>query len=109
MSEIELHRKLLGDHARNIAFERALQCSIVAGKSQVLDLGPGTGFQSFLARRLGAAHRPLIESSDALKLAQELERRNRSDGLPFIKRPSLTYKRQQNRQPYFRERTCQYG
>ncbi|HEY9547060.1 MAG TPA: class I SAM-dependent methyltransferase [Solimonas sp.] len=93
MSEIELHRKLLGDHARNIAFERALQCSIVAGKSQVLDIGAGTGFLSFLARRLGAAHSTLIEYSEALELAQELARRNRIDGLTFIKGHSLEYKR----------------
>src|SRR3546814_13289305 len=93
MSEIELHRKLLGDHARNIAFERALQCSIVAGKSQALDIGAGTGFLSFMARRLGAAHSTLIEYSAALELAQELERRNRIDGLTFIKGHSLESKR----------------
>src|SRR3546814_20368002 len=93
MSEIELHRKLLGDHARNIAFERALQCSIVAGKSQVLDIGAGTGFLSFLARRLGAAHSTLIEYSEALELAQELARRKRIDGLTFITGHSLDYKR----------------
>lgn len=93
MSEIELHRKLLGDHARNVAFERALQRSIVPGKSQVLDIGAGTGFLSFLARRLGAAHSTLIEYSEALELAQELARRNRIDGLSFVKGHSIEYKR----------------
>jgi len=85
MSEIELHRKLLGDRARNVAFEAALRRSIAPGKSRVLDIGAGTGFLSFLARRLGAAHSTLIEYSDALELAEELARRNRIDGLSFIK------------------------
>lgn len=93
MSEIELHRKLLGDSIRNLAFERALQCSIVAGESQVLDIGAGTGFLSFLARRLGAAHSTLIEYSEALELAEELARRNRIDGLSFVKGHSLELRR----------------
>ncbi|TAM24655.1 MAG: ribonucleotide-diphosphate reductase subunit beta, partial [Nevskiaceae bacterium] len=35
MSEIELHRKLLGDEARNAAFHAALKSVIVPGKSTV--------------------------------------------------------------------------
>lgn len=93
MSEIELHRKLLGDHARNLAFENALRRSIVPGKSQVLDIGAGTGFLSFVARRLGATHSTLIEYSDVLELAQELARRNRIDGLTFIKGHSIECRR----------------
>src|SRR3546814_9287046 len=61
--------------------------------SSDLDIGAGTGFLSFLARRLGAAHSTLIEYSEALELAQELARRNRIDGLTFIKGHSLEYKR----------------
>ncbi|NGY05165.1 methyltransferase domain-containing protein [Solimonas terrae] len=93
MSEIELHRKLLGDHARNDAFETALRRRIVPGKSRVLDIGAGTGFLSFLARRLGAAHSTLIEYSDALELAEQLARRNRIDGLSFVKAHSSEWRR----------------
>lgn len=93
MSEIELHRKLLGDHARNAAFHTALQRSIVAGRSRVLDIGAGTGFLSFLARKLGAEQVTLIEYSDALELAEELARRNRIDGLSFVKAHSIELRR----------------
>ena len=54
MSEIELHRKLLGDAGRNQAFHAALKQVITPGVTTVADLGAGTGFLSFLARRLGA-------------------------------------------------------
>lgn len=84
MSEIELHRKLLGDSARNSAFHAALKTLIVPGKTTVADLGAGTGFLSFLARQLGAAHCTLIEYSDTLNLAQKLARQNRVDQLTFI-------------------------
>ncbi|WP_028081797.1 methyltransferase domain-containing protein [Solimonas soli] len=85
MSEIELHRKLLGDAARNQAFHAALRTVIAPGRSTVLDIGAGTGFLSFLARRLGARQVTLVEYSDALELAEGLARRNRIDGLSFIK------------------------
>ncbi len=60
MSEIELHRKLLGDRVRNEAFQAALKKVIKPGKTTVADLGAGTGFLSFLARQLGAQHCTLI-------------------------------------------------
>ena len=84
MSEIELHRKLLGDAPRNAAFHAALKAVIVPGTSTVADLGAGTGFLSFLARQLGARHCTLIEYTDALLLAQQLARANQMDGLSFI-------------------------
>lgn len=84
MSEIELHRKLLGDPVRNQAFHQALQTVIVPGETTVADLGAGTGFLSFLARRLGARHCTLIEYSGALGLARQLARANAIDGLRFI-------------------------
>ena len=93
MSEIELHRKLLGDHPRNAAFRTALQRAIVPGRSSVLDIGAGTGFLSFLARQLGAAHCTLIEYSDALDLAEQLARRNRIDGLSFVRAHSSEFRR----------------
>lgn len=93
MSEIELHRKLLGDRVRNEAFHAALKSVIVPGKTTVADLGAGTGFLSFLARRLGASHSTLVEYTDTLDLAQELARQNRIDGLTYIKGHSGELKR----------------
>lgn len=83
MSEIELHRKLLGDTVRNDALHAALKRVITPGCS-VADIGAGTGFLSFLARQLGAAHCHLYEYSEALALARELARRNRIAGLTFV-------------------------
>lgn len=84
MSEIELHRKLLGDSVRNQAFHAALKKVITPGQTTVGDLGAGTGFLSFLARQLGAKHCTLIEYSDALTLARTLAKANRIEGLRFI-------------------------
>jgi SAM-dependent methyltransferase len=84
MSEIELHRKLLGDTVRNQAFHAALKAVIRPGVTTVADLGAGTGFLSFLARQLGARHCTLVEYSEALELAEQLARANRIDGLSFI-------------------------
>lgn len=89
MSEIEYQRKLLGDGVRNLAFHDALKEIVVPGKTTVADVGAGTGFLSFLARRLGAKHCTLIEYSDTLALAEELARRNRIDGLSFVHGHSL--------------------
>ena len=85
MSEIELHRKLLGDRARNEAFHAALKKVITPGKTTLVDIGAGTGFLSFMARQLGAKHCTLIEYSDALDLAEDLARKNRISELTFIK------------------------
>ncbi|MGH8506282.1 MAG: methyltransferase domain-containing protein [Stenotrophobium sp.] len=85
MSEIELHRKLLGDTARNTAFHHALKKVIRPGKTTVVDLGAGTGFLSFMARQLGASHCTLVEYADTLDLAEALARKNKLDALTFIK------------------------
>jgi len=50
----------------------------------VADLGAGTGFLSFLARNLGAAHCHLYEYSGALSLARELAQDNGITGLTFV-------------------------
>lgn len=85
MSEIELHRKLLGDRVRNEALFAALTQAIKPGTTTVADIGAGTGFISLLARRLGARHCTPIEYTDALDLAREIARRNRVAGLTFVK------------------------
>ncbi|MES0875261.1 class I SAM-dependent methyltransferase [Sinimarinibacterium thermocellulolyticum] len=93
MSEIELHRKLLGDAPRNRAFFDALRRVIRPGESTVLDIGAGTGFLSFLARRLGAKQCTLIEYADTIELAQRLARVNGIDGLQFVRAHSAEYRR----------------
>lgn len=85
MSEIELHRKLLGDPIRNQAFHAALKKIIQPGRTTVADLGAGTGFLSFLACQLGAKHCTLVEYTDTLDLAQTLARQNKITNLSFIK------------------------
>src|SRR5690349_10531844 len=93
MSEIELHRKLLGDAARNDAFFAALKSVIEPGTTRVVDIGAGTGFLSFLARRLGARHCTLIEYADTLELAKDLARANRIEDLTFIQGHSAEVKK----------------
>ncbi len=93
MSEIELHRKLLGDAPRNAAFHAALKAVIKPGVSTVADLGAGTGFLSFMARQLGAKHCTLIEYTDTILLAQQLARANKMDGLSFIQGHSAELKK----------------
>lgn len=83
MSEIELHRKLLGDAVRNDALHAALKRVIRPGMA-VADIGAGTGFLSFLARRLGAGHCHLYEYTEALGLAREVARRNKIKELTFV-------------------------
>jgi SAM-dependent methyltransferase len=93
MSEIELHRKLLGDKARNDAFHAALQRVIKPGQSTVLDIGAGTGFLSFLARQLGAKHCTLLEYTEALTLAESLARSNGIGELRFVRVHSSEFRR----------------
>src|SRR3546814_5821948 len=51
----------------------------------------------------------LIEYSEALELAQELARRNRIDGLTFIKGHSLGYKRKLSVYIVVTETLCNYA
>ena len=92
MSEIELHRKLLGDKVRNDALAAALARVLAPGMT-VADIGAGSGFLSFLARRLGAEHCHLYEYSGALALARELARRNAVTGLTFVNAHSSEVKK----------------
>ncbi len=82
---IEFQRLILGDRVRNDAFAKALARTIVRGRSTVADLGSGTGFLAFLARRLGAKRCWLYEVSELLDLSKELAKRNGIDGLTFVR------------------------
>lgn len=74
---IELQMKLLGDSVRNEAFERALKKVIIKGKTEIADIGSGTGFLSFLAEKLGAKTCYLYESdADIFELSKKLAKRN---------------------------------
>jgi SAM-dependent methyltransferase len=92
VSEIELHRKLLGDKVRNDALAEALERVIRPGMS-VADIGAGSGFLSFLARKLGAAECHLYEYTGALSLARELAQRNKVTGLTFVQAHSSEVKK----------------
>jgi predicted RNA methylase len=80
---IEFQRLILGDSVRNEAFHEALKRVIKPGMV-VADIGSGTGFLAFLARKLGAKECHLYEMSDLLKLSKDLARHNRIDHLQFI-------------------------
>ncbi len=81
---IEFQRLILGDARRNELFAAALKRAIVPGKTTVADLGAGTGYLSFVARKLGAKHCYLVEQSELIGLAQRLAKANRIDGCTFL-------------------------
>ncbi len=85
MSEIEYHRKLLGDRVRNAAFHAALKTLVVPGRTTMLDVGAGSGFLSFLASRLGARQCTLVEYTDMIDVAAQIARDSGMQGLSFIK------------------------
>jgi protein arginine N-methyltransferase 1 len=83
MSVIEYHRTILADRVRNRALYRALERSIVPGVTTVADIGAGTGFIGFLARRLGAREVHLYEHGSIIDVAETLARRNRLTRVHF--------------------------
>jgi protein arginine N-methyltransferase 1 len=85
---IEFHRRMLADKVRAAAFHEALRRVIRPGETTVADIGAGTGFLGFLARRLGAREVHLVEHGPVIALAEELARRNGLDGLHFWAMPS---------------------
>jgi protein arginine N-methyltransferase 1 len=80
---IEFHRRMLADQVRSAAYHEALRRAIHPGETTVADVGAGTGFLGFLARKLGAREVHLIEHGAVITLAEELATRNRIDGLHF--------------------------
>lgn len=81
---IEFQRLILGDARRNELFGEALRRVIAPGKTTVADLGAGTGYLSFVARKLGAKHCFLVELSELVGLAKQLAKANRIDGCTFV-------------------------
>eukprot|EP01114_Cavostelium_apophysatum_P023171 TRINITY_DN8649_c0_g1_i1.p1 TRINITY_DN8649_c0_g1~~TRINITY_DN8649_c0_g1_i1.p1 ORF type:complete len:349 (+),score=36.00 TRINITY_DN8649_c0_g1_i1:36-1082(+) len=90
---IEFQRKLLHDSVRNRSFYEAFHRVIKPGHSEVIDLGAGTGFLSFLARRLGAKSCTLIEQRPEMaSLSRSIARANNILGLHFIGKHSRELK-----------------
>lgn len=86
---IELHRKLLGDSARNAAFVEALMRLVVPGETTMTDLGSGTGFLSFAALKLGARLCTLYESDDIYFLSKKIAQENKITRCSFMPCHSL--------------------
>lgn len=92
MSLIEYQRTILADSVRNRAFGDALQKLIVPGKTVVADIGAGTGYLSFLARKLGAKECHLYEVSELSAISRDLAKENRITGCQFIHKHSMDVK-----------------
>lgn len=77
---IEYHRTLLADRVRNAAFHKALSRLVRKGETTVADIGTGTGFLGFLARKLGAKRVDMYEAADIAAVARKLLRHNKLTG-----------------------------
>lgn len=92
MSLIEYQRTILADAVRNRAFADALKEMIVPGKTIVADIGAGTGYLSFLARKLGAKECHLYEVSELSDISRSLAKENDITGCHFIHKHSTEVK-----------------
>jgi protein arginine N-methyltransferase 1 len=81
---IEYHRTMLADRVRNAAFHRALQASVVPGKSIVCDIGCGTGLLGFMAARLGAKRVYLLETAEIVQVANLLAHHNEMTNIEIV-------------------------
>ncbi len=88
MSLIEYQRTILHDPVRNRAFADALKKMIVPGKTTVADIGAGTGYLSFLARKIGAKECHLYEVSELSVISRALAKENGINGCHFVHRHS---------------------
>lgn len=88
MSLIEYQRTILADTVRNRAFSDALKKMIIPGVTTVADIGAGTGYLSFLARKLGAKECHLYEVSELSVISRALAKENGINGCHFVHRHS---------------------
>ncbi len=93
MSLIEYQRTILADTVRNCAFADALKKLIIPGKTTVADIGAGTGYLSFLARKLGAKECHLYEVSELSDISRQLAKENGITGCQFSHKHSIDVKR----------------
>ncbi|TSC97670.1 MAG: protein arginine N-methyltransferase 1 [Candidatus Peregrinibacteria bacterium Greene1014_49] len=92
MSLIEYQRTILADPIRNRAFSDALKKLIIPGKTTVADIGAGTGYLSFLARKLGAKECHLYEVSELSDISRALAKETSITGCHFIHKHSTEVK-----------------
>lgn len=84
MSAIEYQRLIMSDRVRTDTFAKALRQTVTPGCT-VIDVGSGTGFLAFLARKLGAERCILIEREEEfLELSQLVARKNGIRGCEFL-------------------------
>ena len=74
-AEFEVHRTMICDRVRTVAFRRAIE-SVVRPGDIVLDVGAGSGILSAFAARAGAVRVYAVERTSAAVLAQELAAAN---------------------------------
>lgn len=81
---IEYHRTLIADRLRIAAFHKALERTIVKGKTTVADIGTGTGLLAFLAAGLGARKVWAYEAAEIGAVAEKLKTVNRMRAVELI-------------------------
>ena len=76
MSMIEYQRLIMADRVRTEAFEKALK-KVVKPGCTVLDIGSGTGFLAFLAKKFGAGKCILVEREpEFLQMSKEIAKKS---------------------------------
>src|SRR5690606_20529728 len=69
---------------RIAAFHKALERTIVKGKSTVADIGTGTGLLAFLAAKLGARKVWAYEAAEIGAVAEKLKAANRMRAVELV-------------------------
>lgn len=73
--DLELHRRMIGDHVRTEAFARAIE-EVVRPGDRVLDVGTGTGILAMLAARAGAGSVVAVDYAEIAQTAANLVKAN---------------------------------